>query len=35
VCKAAKTVKEASELIENGFEYICELDDARLFRKRK
>jgi integrase len=34
-CKAAKTVKEASELIENGFEYICELDDARLFRKRK
>jgi integrase len=35
VCKAAKTVKEASELIENGFEYVCELDDARLFRKRK
>jgi integrase len=35
VCKVAKTVKEASELIESGFEYVCAMDDAKLFKKRK
>ena len=35
VCKVAKTVPEATALIENGFEYICAIDDAKLFRKRK
>ena len=30
-----KTVKEASELIESGFEFVCAMDDAKLFRKRK
>jgi integrase len=35
VCKVAKTVQEASVLIENGFEYICAIDDAKLFKKRK
>jgi integrase len=35
VCKAAQNIEEARQLIENGFEYICELDDTRLFRKRK
>jgi len=35
VCKVAKTVQEASQLIENGFEYICAVEDAKLFRKRK
>jgi hypothetical protein len=35
VCKVAKTVQEASELIENGFEFVCAFDDARLFKKRK
>jgi integrase len=35
VCKVAKTVQEASQLIESGFEYICTLEDAKLFRKRK
>jgi hypothetical protein len=35
VCKVAKTVKEAGGLIENGFDFICEFDGARLFRKRK
>ena len=35
VCKVAKTVMEASELIENGFEYVCTMDDAKPFRKRK
>ena len=35
VCKAAKTVEEASTLIEAGFEYVCDADDVKLFRKRK
>jgi integrase len=35
VCKVAKTVQEASQLIENGFEFICAIYDAKLFRKRK
>ncbi|MEM2103521.1 MAG: hypothetical protein QW717_01350 [Candidatus Bathyarchaeia archaeon] len=35
VCKAAKNVKEAAELIEAGFEYICDVEGVKLFRKRK
>jgi len=35
VCKAATNVKEATELIETGFEYICDMDHVKLFRKRK
>ena len=35
VCKVAKTIVEASGLVENGFEFISEFDGARLFRKRK
>jgi hypothetical protein len=35
VCKTAKTVKEATELVEAGFEYICDIEDFKLFRKRK
>ncbi len=35
VCKVAKTVQEASVLIECGFEYVCSMDDIKLFRKRK
>jgi len=31
----AKTVKEARKLIESGFEYICEIQGIKLFRKRK
>ena len=34
-CKAANNVKEAKGLIETGFEYICEYEDKRLFRKLK
>jgi integrase len=34
-CKAATTIKEATQLIENGFEYVTEMDGIRLFRKRK
>ena len=33
-CKLAKTVK-TTELIEFGFEYVTEVDDVKLFRKRK
>jgi integrase len=32
---AAKTIEEASKLIENGFEYIVTFNDIMLFRKRK
>jgi hypothetical protein len=35
VCKVAKTDKEISELIEAGFEFICEKDDLKFFRKPK
>jgi len=35
VCKVATTVKQASELIEGGFEYVCEIEGAKLFKKRK
>ncbi|MDH5374948.1 MAG: tyrosine-type recombinase/integrase [Candidatus Bathyarchaeota archaeon] len=34
-CKTATTIKEATDLIEHGFEYITEMDDLKLFRKRK
>ena len=35
VCKVAKNVEEAKGLIEGGFEYICEAEGYKLFRKRK
>lgn len=35
ICKVAKTVEQMAELIEAGFEYVCEIDDVKLFRKRK
>ena len=35
VCKATSNVKEASELIESGYEYVCEMDNLKLFKKRK
>ena len=34
-CKAARTIKEATQLIEGGFEYVTEMDGTKLFRKRK
>jgi len=34
-CKTASNVKEATELIENGFQYVTEIDGLKLFRKRK
>jgi hypothetical protein len=35
LCKAATTVDEAKALIEQGFEYVTEIDGIKLFRKRK
>ena len=34
-CKGANTITEVTQLIENGFEYITEIDGTKLFRKRK
>jgi integrase len=34
-CRVAKNIEEATKLIENGFEYIQEIDGIRLYRKRK
>jgi len=35
ICKAAANIKEATELIESGFDYVCEMANVKLFRKRK
>ena len=35
VCKVARTVKQAKMLIEAGFEFVCEIGGAKLFRKPK
>jgi integrase len=35
ICKVAKNPNEIQELIENGFEYICDQEDLKFFRKRK
>lgn len=34
-CKTATNLTEATELIENGFTYVTEIDGYKLFRKRK
>ena len=33
--KVAKSIDEACKLLECGFEYVTEIDGAKLFRKRK
>jgi len=33
--RTAKTIDEACKLLEVGFEYVCEMDEVKLFRKRK
>ena len=35
VCRVAKTVEQAAELIEAGFEYVCEIDGINCLEKRK
>ena len=34
-CKTANNINEATQLIENGFDYVTEIDGTKLFRKRK
>jgi hypothetical protein len=34
-CKVAKTVEEATDLVESGFEYVTDIEGLKLFRKRK
>jgi len=34
-CKVAKTLEDAVMLVENGFEYVTEMDGIKLFRKRR
>jgi hypothetical protein len=34
-CKIAENPEEIQALIEDGFEFTCELADLKLFRKRK
>jgi hypothetical protein len=31
----AKTVQDAQKLVEAGFEYVCEFNDVKIFKKRK
>jgi len=35
ICKVANTIDEAKALVENGFDYITNIDSTKLFRKRK
>jgi integrase len=35
ICKVAKTVEEAKQLIEAGFEYVDTIDEIHIYRKRK
>jgi len=35
ICKVAKTPNEVKKLIESGFQYVCEHEDLKFFRKRK
>ena len=35
ICETASNVKEAKKLIESGFDYVCEIDGEKLFRKNK
>jgi len=35
ISKAANTTEEVLKLVEVGFEYVCEIGEARVFRKRK
>ena len=35
IVKGAETKEQAMKLIEGGFEYVTEIDNAKLFKKRK
>jgi hypothetical protein len=35
ISKAASTIEEVCKLVDTGFEYVCDVGDAKVFRKRK
>jgi integrase len=35
ICKTARTLQEATALIEAGFQYVTEMEDTKIFKKRK
>jgi len=35
VSRVAKSTVEVCELVDSGFEYVCDVDDNKVFRKRK
>ncbi|MCW4011324.1 MAG: hypothetical protein NWF05_12030 [Candidatus Bathyarchaeota archaeon] len=35
ISKIAKTEKDACQLIEAGFEYVCDFNGAKIFKKKK
>jgi NaMN:DMB phosphoribosyltransferase len=35
ICKIASTVEDAKALIEAGYEYVCDFNADKLFRKRQ
>ena len=35
ICEVASTAKDAKKLIEQGFEYVCEIEGEQLFKKIK
>jgi hypothetical protein len=35
VCKVARTADESKSLVEIGFDYVCDFDGVKIFRKRK
>jgi len=35
ICKVAKTIEDAKALVEQGFDYVTEIENMKLFRKRK
>jgi hypothetical protein len=35
ICETASTAKDAMKLIEQGFEFVCEIEGEQLFRKVK
>lgn len=35
ISKNGRTIDDARQLIEVGFEYVCQIEDTKLFRKHK
>lgn len=35
ICKVASTIEEAKTLVESGFQFICDFNGAKLFKRRK